>query len=326
MARPRVFVTRLLPEPALERLRAETEAEVWTEDPPIPREVLLEKVREAEGLLTTVTERVDDALLEQAPRLRVVSNLAVGYDNIDVDACTRRGVRVGNTPGVLTRSTAEFALGLMLAVARRIVEGDRDVRAGKWRYWHPMRWLGKDLHGAVLGIVGMGQIGTAVARLALAFGMRVLYHNRRRNVRAEQELPVTYVASLEDLLPQVDFLSLHTPLTPETRHLIGEAELRRMKRTAILINIARGPVVDPDALYRALREGWIAGAGLDVTEPEPIPPDHPLLTLPNLVVTPHIGSASEGTRLKMAMMAVENLLAGLKGEPMPSCVNPEAER
>ncbi len=322
--KPKVYVTRKVPEEAIDLLRQECEVEVWEGELPVPRDVLLEKVRDIDGLYCLLTERVDQELLDAAPRLRVVSNMAVGYDNIDVAACTARGIPVGNTPGVLTETTADLAFALLLAAARRLVEGVDYVRAGKWKTWGPMLLMGQDVYGATLGIVGMGRIGQAVARRARGFDMRVLYHNRRPVPDAEAKLGATYV-DLDTLLRESDFVSLHVPLTEETYHLIGREELQKMKPTAVLVNTARGGVVDPEALREALREGWIAAAALDVTEPEPIPPDDPLLRLPNCIVVPHIGSASVATRTKMALMAAENLLAGLRGEPLPNCVNPEVQ-
>lgn len=319
VSRPRVFVTRRLPGDALGRLRAVAEVEVWPDDLPPPREALLAGVREADGLICLLTDRIDAEVLDAAPRLRVISTMAVGYDHIDIAAATARGIPVGNTPGVLTETTADLAWALLLATARRVVEGDRFVREGRWRTWDPNLLLGYDVHGATLGVVGMGAIGQAVARRAAGFGMRVLY-TRRSGTNATIGERVT----LEKLLRESDFVSLHVPLTDETQHLIGERELRLMKPTAILINTARGPVVDQRALARALREGVIAGAGVDVTEVEPIPPDDPLLSAPNVVILPHIGSASYATRARMADMAVENCIAGLEGRPLPHCVNPEA--
>ncbi|HEY8489399.1 MAG TPA: D-glycerate dehydrogenase [Dehalococcoidia bacterium] len=321
MSRPAVFVTRRLPGDALERLAHHAEVRLWPGEEPPPREALLAGVRDAQGLICLLTDRVDAALLDAAPRLRVVSNVAVGYDNVDVAAATARGIPVGNTPGVLTETTADFAFALLLAVARRVVEADRFVREGRWRQWDPNLLLGRDVHGATLGIVGMGAIGAAVARRGLGFGMRVLY-TRRGGPRPDA--PGDCV-DLDRLLAESDFVSLHVPLTPETRGLIGERELRRMRPTAYLINTARGPVVDQRALARALHEGWIAGAGLDVTEEEPVDPADPLLRAPNVVIAPHIGSASHATRSRMAEMAVENCLAGLAGRPLPHCVNPEVE-
>lgn len=322
MERPKVLVTRRVHEDALKRIRQDCEVDLWSEDRPIPRNELLARIMDVDGLYCMLTDRVDEELLERAARLKVVSNMAVGYDNIDVAACTRRGIPVGHTPGVLTDTTADLAFALILAAARRLVEGVEYVRAGKWQTWSPDLLLGYDVYGATLGIVGLGRIGAAVARRALGFGMRVFYTSRRRHEETEAALGLSYV-DLDTLLRESDIVSLHTPLTPATYHLIGERELRLMKPTAILVNTARGGVVDPDALYRALREGWIAYAGLDVTEPEPIPADHPLLSLSNCIVLPHIGSATHATRRRMALMAADNLLAGLKGEPLPYCVNPE---
>lgn len=319
VSRPRVFVTRRLPGDALGRLRAVAEVEVWPDDLPPPREALLAGVREADGLICLLTDRIDAEVLDAAPRLRVISTMAVGYDHIDIAAATARGIPVGNTPGVLTETTADLAWALLLATARRVVEGDRFVREGRWRTWDPNLLLGYDVHGATLGVVGMGAIGQAVARRAAGFGMRVLYTRR-----SETNATIGERVTLEKLLRESDFVSLHVPLTDETQHLIGERELRLMKPTAILINTARGPVVDQRALARALREGAIAGAGVDVTEVEPIPPDDPLLSAPNVVILPHIGSASYATRARMADMAVENCIAGLEGRPLPHCVNPEA--
>lgn len=324
--KPKVFVTRMVPEPGLEVLRQHAEVEIWPGEEPPPYEVLRAKAAEVDGLFTMVTDRVDRALLEAAPRLKVVSNMAVGYDNIDVEAATARGVAVCNTPGVLTDTTADFAFGLLMAVARRIVEGDKFVRAGRWKTWGPMAFLGYDIHGATLGIVGLGRIGLGVAERAQGFRMRVLYYDPIRRPEEEARLGLEYVERLEDLLPRCDFVSIHVPLTRETYHLFGEAQLRLMKPTAILVNTARGPIVDPQALYRALKEGWIAGAGLDVTEPEPIPPDDPLLTLDNVVITPHIASASHATRTRMAVLAAENLVAVLSGGQPKHCVNPEVLR
>ncbi len=322
MARPNVLVTRRIHPDALHMLQSVAEVDLWTEDRPIPRDELLRRVARADGLYTMLTDRVDEELLEQAPRLRVVSNMAVGYDNIDVAACTRRGIPVGHTPGVLTDTTADLAFALILAAARRLVEAVDYVRAGKWTTWSPDLFLGYDVYGSTLGILGLGRIGTAVARRATGFGMRVLYHSRTRHEEVEAALGITYV-DFDTLLGESDILSIHTPLTEETYHLIGAAELSRMKSTAILVNTARGGVVDPMALYQALKNGTIAYAALDVTEPEPIPADHPLLSLPNCIVVPHIGSASHATRRRMAIMAAENLLAGLEGRQLPYCVNPE---
>jgi lactate dehydrogenase-like 2-hydroxyacid dehydrogenase len=302
----RVFVTRRLPGNAVERLATAHDVEVWPEPDPPPRAELLARVRGAEGLLALLTDRVDAELLDAAPNLRAIANYAVGTDNVDLGAATQRGIPVGNTPDVLTETTADLAFALMLAAARRIVEAEHAVRAGDWPDWQPDAFLGHDVHGATLGIVGYGRIGRAVARRAEGFGMEVLHG-----------IP------LDELLPRCDFLSLHAPLTPDTRGLIGARELELMKPTAILVNTARGPLVQADALEEALRAGRIAAAALDVTDPEPLPPDHPLLTAPNLTVVPHIGSASHRTREAMADMAVDNLLAALNGDRMPHCANPE---
>ena len=305
------FVTRRLPGGALDRLGAEHDVDVWPEALPPPRDELRARAASAEGLLVMLTDRVDAELLEAAPRLRAISNYAVGVDNIDVEAATARGIPVGHTPDVLTGSTADLAVGLMLAVARRIPTGDRLVRAGEWPEWGPETFVGRDLHGTTVGIVGYGRIGRAVAQRVRGFDAEVLHTSRSGGT------------SLEELLERSDFVSLHAPLTAETRGLIDAAALARMKPTAYLVNTARGALVDTDALVRALHEGEIAGAGLDVTDPEPLPGDHPLLDAPNVVVVPHIGSDTVTTRGAMADLAVENLLAGLAGEPMPRCVNPE---
>ena len=272
----------------------------------------------AEGLFCLLTVKVNESLLARAPRLRVVSNMAVGYDNIDVAACTRRGIPVGNTPGVLTEATADLTLALLLAAARQIPLSSRDAREGRWQTWSPTGWLGMDLQGATLGLVGMGKIGQAVATRAAAFGLRIVYHSR-----SDRGLPGWQRLELDDLLAQSDFVSLHVPLTAQTRGLINNSTLRKMKPTALLINAARGPVVDTAALLQALQEGWIAGAALDVTDPEPLPTEHPLYSLPNCLIVPHIGSATFRARQRMAELACANLLAGLRGERLPHCVNPE---
>ncbi len=319
--KPKVYVTRKVPEVGLEKVQQACDAEVWEGELPVPRKVLLEKVADIEGLYCLLTDRVDDVLLDAAPNLKVISNYAVGYNNIDVDACTARQIPVGNTPGVLTDTTADFAFTLLTAAARRVVEGVHYVVEGKWKTWGPKLLLGQDLHGATLGIVGFGRIGQAMAKRASGFDMRVIYHDPYvdqppAGIEAE---PV----DLETLLAMSDFVSVHVPLTDDTYHMLGAEELAQMKPTAILVNTARGPVVDPDALLRALQEQKLAVAALDVTEPEPIPADHPLLTLPNCIITPHIASGSIATRGKMATIAADNLLAGLRGERLPHCVNPE---
>jgi len=324
--KPSVFVTRALPGgDALPRLEAAAEVDVWLEEAPPPHDEIVRRAADADALLTMLTDPIDAAVLDAGTRLRVVANMAVGYDNIDVLGATARGILVTNTPGVLTETTADMAWALLLAAARRVAEGDRLTRMGGWKAWHPSFLLGRDVHGATLGIVGLGQIGLAVARRARGFDMRLLYHSRTRRPEAEAELGLEFV-ELERLLKESDFVTLHVPLSERTRHLIGERELALMKPTAILVNTTRGPVVDQRALYRALKERRIAAAGLDVAEEEPIPLDDPLLTLDNVTITPHVGSASVATRGKMAAMAVENVLAVLRGEQPPNCVNPEAAR
>jgi len=322
--RPTVFVARRIPETGLSVVTGATDATVWPDDLPPPREQLLRSVAGCDGVLTLLTDRVDDEFLDAAgPQLKVVSNYAVGFDNVDVPACSARGIPVGNTPGVLTETTADLAFALMMAAARRLPEGDRYVRAGKWKTWGPMLLLGPDVHGATIGIVGFGRIGQAVARRAAGFGMKILYHDvHRADPAVEAEHSATFLP-LEKLLAQADFVSLHVNLTPETRGLINAEKLGWMKTTAVLVNTSRGPVVDGAALATALRDGQIFAAALDVTDPEPIPTDDPLLSLDNCLVVPHIASASHATRSKMAEMAAANLLAGLRGERLPTPVNPE---
>jgi lactate dehydrogenase-like 2-hydroxyacid dehydrogenase len=284
---------------------------------------LIDEAREAEGLLCLLTDNVDAALLDAAPKLRAVSTMAVGYDHIDVDAATARGIVVANTPGVLTETTADMAFALLLAAARRLPEAERAVREGRWTTWSPLFLAGTDLHGATLGIVGLGAIGSAVARRARGFDMRVLYTARAPKPDAEAELGVTY-APFEELLAQSDFVSVHVPLTPETRHMFDDQAFARMKPTAVFVNTARGAIVDETALLRALGSRAIAAAAIDVTENEPLPKHDPLLRMPNLLVTPHIASASVATRTRMADLAVENLLAALDGKQPEHCVNPGA--
>jgi glyoxylate reductase len=303
-----VFVTRRLPGNALERLAAEHDIEVWPGDMPPPREDLLAGVAEAEGLLSLLVDQVDAELIDAAPKLRGVANYAIGFDNIDVDAATARSIQVGNTPDVLTDATADLAWALMLAVARRVVEAHRDAVDGKWRTWEPQGWVGVDVHGATLAVIGAGRIGQAVAKRAGGFEMDVVM--------------VDLGDDLHAALERADFVSVHTPLTPETHHLIDADALARMKPTAILVNTARGPIVDQDALAAALHDDRLGGAGLDVTDPEPLPPDHPLFAAPNVLVVPHIGSATTTARAAMADRAVDNLLAALDGRPMPYPVHP----
>jgi lactate dehydrogenase-like 2-hydroxyacid dehydrogenase len=322
--RPRVFVSRVIPEEGLAPIRAACDARVWEDDLPPPRATLLDAVRGCEGILTLLTDRVDDELLDAAgPGLKVVSNYAVGFDNIDVAAVTRRRIPAGNTPGVLTETTADLAFALLMAAARRLPEGDRYVRDGKWKTWGPLLLLGPDVHGATIGIVGFGRIGQAMARRARGFGMRVLYQDLHRvDAATEAELGATF-APLEEMLPQADFVSLHTNLTAETKGMIDAEKLSWMKPTAVLVNTSRGPVIDHAALADALRSGRLFAAALDVTDPEPIPMDDPLIGLENCLIVPHIASASSATRAKMAEMAAANLLAGLRGERLPTPVNPE---
>lgn len=318
----KVFITRALPT-TLEALHHIAEVDVWPERQPPPYTVLRQQVQQIDGLLCLLTDPIDQALIAEVPGLKVISQMAVGYDNIDVATATAQRIPVGHTPGVLTDATADLTWALLMAAARRVVEGDRFTRSGQWQTWEPDLLLGPDIAGATLGIVGFGRIGQAVARRALGFGMRVLYTNRHPfPTNLEQSLNATRV-SFEQLLHESDFVSIHTPLSPETHHLFQAPQFAQMKRSAILINTARGPIVDPVALHQALSTGQIAGAALDVTDPEPISLDSPLLTSENLIITPHIGSASVQTRKTMADMAIANLIAGLQGDRLPHCVNPE---
>jgi len=322
--RPRVFVSRRIPEDGLSLIMAAADAAVWPDELPPPRDELLRAIQGVDGVLTLLTDRVDAEFFDRAgPQLKVVSNYAVGFDNIVVPEATRRGVPVGNTPGVLTDTTADLAFALLMAAGRRVVEGDRYVHDGHWKTWGPLLLLGTDVYGSTLGIVGFGRIGQALARRAAGFGMTVLFHDVMDPPADAVRSLNAHRVELDELFEQSDFVSLHTNLTAETRHLVNAERLRRMKPTSVLVNTSRGPVVDQKALYRALREGWIMAAAADVTDPEPMPMDEPLLTLPNFVVVPHIASASRATRGKMAQMAAENLLAGVRGERLPTPVNPE---
>jgi glyoxylate reductase len=314
MNQPRVYVTRRIAREAVALLAERCAVAQWDHSDPVPRALLLEEVRAADGLLALLTERVDAELLAAAPRLKVVANMAVGYDNVDVAAARARGIAVTNTPGVLTETSAEFAFALILAAARRLKEAMRWVERGLWSTWDPLLLLGRDLENATLGLVGFGRIAAGVARRAHGIGMRLLYHSRNAHPTEEVQYEMRR-AGLDELLAESDVVSLHLPLTEQTRHLIGARELSLMKPTAYLVNTARGGVLDPEALLEALRSGRIAGAALDVTEPEPLPSDHPLVQLDNCLVVPHIASASVETRTRMATLAAENILAVLEGQP-----------
>jgi glyoxylate reductase len=317
-----VYVTRRIPEAGLWEIREACNVRLWGNEPPPSKEAIIQEVASCEGLLCLLTDPIDADVIEAGKNLRVISQYAVGVDNIDLAAATEHGIPVGHTPEVLTEATADMTFALLMAIARRIPEAIERVKSGQWRTWEPMGLLGADVWQTTLGIVGLGRIGTAVARRARGFEMRILYHDPTRQPALEKELGLVY-APLEDLLAQSDFVSLHCPLNEETHHLIGEEALRQMDASAMLINAARGPIVDTEALMRALRDGWIAGAALDVTDPEPLPANHPLLNLSNCIVVPHIASATFTARNRMATMAAENLLAGLRGNPLPYCANPE---
>lgn len=322
MEKPRVFVSRVIPDPGMNLVKAFCDADIWQDELPPSREVLLEKVRGVDGILCLLTDRMDAEVMDAAgPQLKVISNHAVGFDNIVVADATARGIPVGNTPGILTDATADFAFTLLMASARRLVEAERYVKQGKWKTWGPSILLGADFVGSTLGLVGFGRIGRAVAKRAAGFDMRILFYDP--GAQADPGLKAEKVDDLDTLLRESDFISLHTPLTPETHHLINSQTLSKMKPNAVLINTSRGPVVDQAALYEALKEQRIFAAALDVTDPEPLPLDSPLLMLENLIIAPHIASASKRTRDLMSTLAAENLIAGLKREPLPHCVNPE---
>ena len=320
---PRVFVTRQIPENGLAALRSAADVTVWPEPLPPSRDALLQHAAGCAGLLTLLSDRIDAAVMDAAgPGLKVISNYAVGYNNIDVAEATRRGIAVGNTPGVLTDATADLAVALTLAAARCLVTSERDIRAGKWKTWEPLGWLGVELAGKTLGIVGLGRIGMATARrLCGGWGMKLLYHGRSDNTAAQRELGAQRVG-FEELLGRADVISVHCSLGEQTQGMFNAAAFRQMKSSAVFVNTARGQIVVQDDLVAALRDGTIFAAGLDVTDPEPLPAEHPLMSLPNCVVTPHIGSATDAARAAMADIAAANLLAGLRGETLPHAVAP----
>jgi glyoxylate reductase len=326
MSKPKVFVSRVIPAAGLDRVRAACDTEVWDGALPPPPEVLRAKSKDCEGLLALLTDKIDAAFLDACPKLKVVSNYAVGFNNIDVAAATARGIRVGNTPGVLTDATADLALALMLSAARRVVEGHAYSQSGKWKTWEPMGHIGQDFCGRTLGIVGMGRIGYALAkRCRGAWGMDVLYNDLHRNAAAEAELGAQRV-DLDVLLAKSDFVSVHANLTEGTVGMFDARAFGKMKRSAVFVNTARGGLVNERDLAAALKNGTIFAAGLDVTDPEPPSVDNPLLHLPNCVVAPHVASATVATRAAMANIAADNLLAGLEGRELPHWVNPEVGR
>lgn len=324
MAKPKVYVTRELPERGMKIIKERFDTEVWPEYGPPPKDEIIRKARDVDALVTLLSDKIDAEVFDAAPKLKIIAQMAVGYDNIDVAEATKRGIYVTNTPGVLTETTADFAWALLMAVARRVVEADKYVRSGQWKVgWHPSMLLGRDVYGATLGILGAGRIGTAVARRAKGFNMKIIYYDVvSMPPEVEKELGAKRV-DLDTLFREADFLSIHVPLTKETYHIVNGEKLKLMKKTAYIINTSRGPVVDEKALHKALKEGWIAGAALDVFEQEPTPMDNPLLKLDNVVLAPHIASASYETRSKMAEMVAENLVAFFEGRQPPNLVNPE---
>jgi len=326
LQKPKVFVTREMPERGLHIIKEKFDAEVWREYAPPPKKIIIEKAAKVDALATLLSDKIDAEVFDAAPNLKIVAQMAVGFDNIDVNEATKRGIYVTNTPGVLTETTADFAWTLLMAVARRVVESDIYVRSGKWKVgWHPMMMQGRDVYGATIGIVGLGRIGCAIAKRAKGFDMKVLYYDVIRRPDFEKEYGIQFT-DMDLLFQKADFVTINVPLTKETYHLVDEKKLKMMKKTAYLINNARGPIVDEKALYKALKEGWIAGAALDVFEQEPTPIENPLLKLNNVVVAPHISSASYETRSRMAEMVAENLVAFFEGETPPNLVNPEAAK
>ena len=316
-----IFITRRLPDIAIKMLEEEHDLQIYDGDAPPSKEEIIAGVKEKDALICLLTDPIDKEVIDASPSLKIIANYAVGYDNIDVEYATKKGIVVTNTPGVLTETVADLTWALMLSIARRICEGDEFMRQGKFKGWAPLLMLGGDIYGKTLGIIGAGRIGKAVAARAIGFDMHVIYYSRHRNEEMEKECNASYV-SFDELLRQADFISLHVPLTKETYHMIGWEELNRMKPTAYLINTARGKCVDEEALYKALKQGIIAGAALDVFEHEPSVHDG-LKKLKNVVITPHIGSASLETRTKMAEMVAKNVLAVLNGKKAPNCVNNE---
>lgn len=324
MAKSKVYVTREMPERGLRIIKEKFDAEVWPDYASPPRKTIIEKVAKVDALATLLSDKIDAEVFDAAPNLKIVAQMAVGFDNIDVAEATKRGICVTNTPGVLTETTADFAWALLMAVARRVAEADKYVRTGQWKVsWHPMMMQGRDIYGATLGIVGLGRIGCAIAKRAQGFSMKVLYYDVIRRPDFEKEYNIKFT-DIDHLFKEADFVTINAPLTKETHHLVDEKKLKSMKKTAYLINNARGPIVDEKALYKALKEGWIAGAGLDVFEQEPTPKENPLLQLNNVVLAPHISSASFETRSRMAEMVAENLVAFFEGKTPPNLVNPEA--
>lgn len=317
-----VIMTHPLPEAWIQDLASKVHLVIGDDNATGISPSLLPYLGEATGIITLLCDKLDRSILEQMPNLRIVCNYAGGVDNIDVAACTQRKIPVGYTPGILTDATADLSMALLLAVARNLPKAASDAQAGNWKMWHPASWLGMELNGAVLGIFGLGKIGLAVGKRARAFGMTVIYHNRSRNLQAEHELGAEYV-SFEDLLKRSDVLSIHAPNNELSAGKFNAEAFKSMKNTAIFINTGRGQIVDMEALTLALRSGWIKAAGLDVTTPEPLPTDHPLFKMENCLILPHIGSASEQTRINMAKITIENMLAGLEGNRLPYCVNPE---
>ena len=324
MSKPKVFVTRVIPAAGLDRVKEACDATVWDGPVPPPPALLRQKAADCEGLLTLLTDKIDAALMDACPKLRVISNYAVGFNNVDIAAATERGIRVGNTPGVLTDATADMAFALLIAAARSVVAGHAYTLSGKWKTWEPLGHIGQDLAGKTIGVVGMGRIGFALAkRCRGGWGMNVLYNDMHRSEQAEKELGARRV-DLDVLLAESDFVSVHANLTEATHGMFDAAHFRRMKRTAVFVNTARGGLVNEKDLYEALKTGVIFAAGLDVTDPEPPRVENPLLTLPNCVVAPHIASATVATRNAMAEIAADNLIAGLEGRKLPHWVNPEA--
>ncbi|MGE3804377.1 MAG: 2-hydroxyacid dehydrogenase [Gemmataceae bacterium] len=325
MAKPKVFVTRIIPDAGLEQIKAGCDAEIWTEPLPPPYDLIRSKIKDCDGLVSLLTDKIDPALLDAAPKLKVVSNFAVGFNNIDIPAATERGICVGNTPGVLTDATADMAFCLLIGAARHLAAGHAYSLSGKWKTWEPLGHLGQDLAGKTLGVVGMGRIGYAMARRCrLGWDMNILYYDLYKSDKAEQDLQAKQV-DVDTLLRESDFVSVHTDLNDKTRGMFNAAAFKKMKKTAVFVNSARGPLVNQKDLHDALKNGDIFAAGLDVTDPEPPDPSDPLLKLPNVIVAPHIASATVGTRNAMADICARNLLAGLKGEKLPAWVNPEVE-